>query len=98
MIRACATAPDRENGIALVKAGGRGVETPNCRKLGQQSLRPGGMRACPAGLPVKAHAPVCTQVSNIRLRPSPREDIGATREPKASASYPNGVITMLGLG
>jgi hypothetical protein len=38
------------------------------------------MRACPAGLPVKAHAPVVCQVSNIRLRPSPQEDIGATEE------------------
>jgi len=36
------------------------------------------MRACPAGLPVKAHAPYFGQVSNIRLWPSPREDIGAT--------------------
>lgn len=31
------------------------------------------MRACPTGLPVKAHAPVICQVSNIRLRPSFRE-------------------------
>jgi hypothetical protein len=37
------------------------------------------MRVCPAGLPVKAHAPAYGQVTNIRLRPSPREDIGATR-------------------
>ena len=34
-------------------------------------FRPGGIRACPAGLPVKAYAPHCVQVSNIRLRPSP---------------------------
>ncbi len=33
--------------------------------------RPGGIRACPTGLPVKAYAPVCVQVSNIRLWPSP---------------------------
>ncbi len=38
------------------------------------------MRVCPAGLPVKAHAPVICQVSNIRLRPSLREAHRATRE------------------
>lgn len=58
---------------------GRG--NPN-KLLGHRFLRPGGMRACPAGLPVKAHAPVACQVTNIRLWPSPRVDIGATNEPK----------------
>ena len=47
-----------------------------------RNLRPGGMRACPAGLPVKAHAPVASQVSNIRLWPSPRVDIGRDDGPK----------------
>ena len=42
-----------------------------------ETRRPGGIRECPAGLPVKAYAPVICQVSNIRLRPSPQEDIGA---------------------
>ncbi len=53
----------------------RGMETPNLWTR-SQLLRPGGMRVCPAGLPVKAHAPAASQVSNIRLWPSPRVDIG----------------------
>ncbi len=35
---------------------------------------------------VKAHAPDCVQVSNIRLRPSPREDIGATQQLKSGGA------------
>ena len=38
------------------------------------------MRACPAGNGKGACACSSDQVSNIRLRPSPREDIGATKE------------------
>ncbi len=41
----------------LVKAGERGLVTPFARTRSSRFWRPGGMRACPAGLPVKAHAP-----------------------------------------
>jgi len=51
------------------------METPNLWTRSQLQ-RPGGMRVCPAGLPVKAHAPAASQVSNIRLWPLPRVDIG----------------------
>src|ERR1044072_6142119 len=40
----------------LVKAGEWGVETPMQSNSVARFWRPGGMRACPAGLPVKAHA------------------------------------------
>lgn len=39
------------------------------------------MRVCPAGNGKGACALSIARVSNIRLRPSPREDIGATRKP-----------------
>jgi hypothetical protein len=38
------------------------------------------MRACPAGLPVKAHAPVRNRFPTSGFGPSLREDIGATNE------------------
>ena len=50
------------------------------------------MRACPAGNGKGACACAYGQVSNIRLRPSPREDIGATRKPR-----PNVVPNLRGL-
>jgi hypothetical protein len=44
------------------------------------------MRVCPAGNGKGACACAYGQVSNIRLWPSPREDIGATNRPKLKAS------------
>jgi hypothetical protein len=37
---------------------GSGAWKPQALELGHPFRRPGGMRACPTGLPVKAHAPV----------------------------------------
>ena len=51
--------------------------------LGHSLLGPGGMRACPAGNGKGACACSFGQVSNIRLWPSPRVDIGATMKAKA---------------
>jgi hypothetical protein len=63
-----------------VKAAAWGVETP-VKELGHRH-HVGGRVACAYVQPatVKAHAPVpLAQVSNIRLRPPPREDIGAAK-------------------
>ena len=41
---------------------------------------------------VKAHAPCFGQVTNIRLWPSPREDIGATSEPRLTSPDAGGCL------
>jgi len=46
------------------------------------------MRACPAGPPVKAHAPVHSRFSTSGFWPSPREDIGATKGAKPMTAMP----------
>jgi len=46
------------------------------------------MRACPAGLPVKAHAPDCVQVSNTRLWPAPFDLEDAMKKLSDRVAYP----------
>lgn len=76
--------------IRLLREAGAGHGNP----LQSNSVdhRPGGMRVCPAGNGKGACALCFARVSNIRLRPSPREDIGATNEPKAKALLGEGVL------
>ena len=76
----CISRPKRRQRRRSRESREQGRGNPSNRCSVSRFLRPGGMRACPAGSPVKAHAPVCLQVSNIRLWPSPREDIGATMD------------------
>jgi len=47
------------------------VETPRLDSV-TANLRPGGMRACPAGSPVKAHAPVIAGFQHPALAVAPR--------------------------
>lgn len=57
--------------MPLVKVQGWGVETPQSNSVAR-FWRPGGMRACPAGSPVKAHAPVTAGFQHPALAVAPR--------------------------